>query len=148
MNEQEYMQGRVDDQFNWLEKKAAWNQKRFKRIRTVIIVVSVLIPLASGFITDALWWLKIAVGAGGAIVAIFQGILTLQKHHELWMQYRVTAEALKREKFLYQTKTGKYFTAKNPFNEFVVNVETILAGENASWLKQISQQESEGDDGA
>lgn len=143
MKEQDYMTERVDDQYNWLDRKASWNQKRYKRIRAVVITVSVLIPLASGFISDEMWWLKIAVGAGGALVAIFEGITAMQKYQELWLQYRMTAEALKREKFLFQTKAGKYHTAQNPFNEFVLNVETLLAGENASWVQQMSKKESE-----
>ena len=145
MDEKQYMQQRVDDQFNWLDRKAGIQQRSYKRIRTIIIIISVLIPLAAGFITDELWWLKLAVGTGGAVVAIFQGILAMQKYHELWLQYRVTAEALKREKFLYLTRAGKYHHAKNPFNDFVINIEAILANENAAWLQQLNEKEEEKD---
>lgn len=147
MTEQDYMTERVDDQFNWLEKKAAFNQRRYKRIRILILAVSVLIPFLSGFITDELWYLKVAVGVGGVLIAISEGILALQKHQELWTQYRVTAEAIKREKLLFQTQAGKYQTAQAPFHEFVMNIETILAGENAAWLQQVTRKEQEGDEG-
>lgn len=137
MTEQEYITNRVDDQIKWLNDKSGFNQKRYKRLRTIILMVSVSIPLLSGFITDERWWLKFLVGAGGAIVAITQGVLSLNKHHELWIQYRSTAEALIRTKYLYELKAGTYQNKPDAFQAFVADVESILANENSKWTEQF-----------
>jgi hypothetical protein len=137
MTEQEYLTNRVDDQINWLNAKSSFNQKRYKRLRVAILLVSVSIPLMSGFITDERWGLKLLVGAAGAIVAVCQGLLSLNKYHELWLQYRATAEALIRTKFLYQLKAGSYADNEKALQAFVADVESILANENSKWVEQF-----------
>ena len=38
MTEEEYLTERLEDQLNWYDKKSQFNQKRFKRLRTVEII--------------------------------------------------------------------------------------------------------------
>ncbi len=134
MDEKTYLSSRVDDQTNWLESKAASNQKKYKSLRTMSLFASVLVPLLSGYSEKFGISVTIVVGVLGAIVAVCQGLLALNRYHENWMEYRSTAEALKREKIMYATHTAPY-TAQNSFNLFVENTEKILAGENQKWLK-------------
>ena len=47
--------------------------------------------------------------AAGAVVTWLYFKNTLETHLELWLQYRSTSEQLKREKYLFLTKTGTYF---------------------------------------
>jgi hypothetical protein len=138
MNDQNYLAERVDDQFTWLNENSNRHKKKFTRLRTIILVTAALIPLLSGFISDAPFWgpaMKWAVGLGGVIVAVSQGLLSLNKHQELWMQYRTTAEALKREKSLYLARVGAYADPERAFEQFVVQIEAILANENQHWLE-------------
>lgn len=137
MTEQEYLKDRVDDQINWLEAKSGQNQKSYKRLRTVILVTSALIPLISGFITDELGWLKVVVGFGGVIVAISQGMISINKYHDLWLQYRATSETLKREKLLFLTRVGAYAKEEEAFKNFVIMVEAILSEENKQWVENL-----------
>ena len=134
MDEKTYLTARVDDQLKWLEGKAASNQKKYKALRTISLVASILIPLLSGYSEKFGLSVTIVVGVLGAVVAICQGLLALNKNHENWTEYRLTAEALKREKLFYATKTAPY-TAPNSFNLFVENIEKMLSGENQKWLK-------------
>lgn len=134
MDEKTYIAQRVDDQIKWLGGKAAFNQKRYKTLRLISLVASILIPLLSGYSEKFGLSVTISVGILGAIVAICQGILALNKYHENWTEYRITAEALKREKLFYETKTPPYDGVKN-FTIFVENIEKILSGENQKWLK-------------
>lgn len=134
MDEKTYLSSRVDDQINWLGIKAASNQKKYKMLRTTSLFASVLVPLLSGYSEKFGLSVTIVVGVLGAIVAICQGLLALNRYHENWVEYRSTAEALKREKIMYATHTTPY-TAQNSFNLFVENTEKILAGENQKWLK-------------
>ncbi|MFN0174788.1 MAG: DUF4231 domain-containing protein [Saprospiraceae bacterium] len=137
MTEQEYLKDRVDDQIDWLGGKSSFNQKRYKRLRVLILITSALIPLLSGFITDENWGLKVAVGIGGVIVAVSQGYISIHKYHELWVQYRATAEALKREKLLYLAKVGAYADTGKAFEHFVLTVEAILSDENKQWVENL-----------
>ena len=38
MNETEFIEQRVDDQIDWYCAKSSWNQKLFKRLRTLELV--------------------------------------------------------------------------------------------------------------
>ena len=70
MNQETYLKERVDDQIDWYDRKSMWNQNRQKRIRLLATVISLLIPLATGFLTEDTSWLKFAIGAGGVIIAL------------------------------------------------------------------------------
>ncbi|MBI5917321.1 MAG: DUF4231 domain-containing protein [Bacteroidetes bacterium] len=142
-DEQTYLKDRVDDQVNWLGDKAASNQKSYKRLRTISLVASVLIPFLSGFTDNYGLVVTITVGSLGAVLAICQGLLALNRYHENWTEYRMTAETLKREKLFYETKTGVY-SGNGGFNLFVENAEKILAGENQKWLQTRMDAEGNG----
>jgi len=146
MKEDQYLKERVDDQFDWLDRKSVWNQKRYKRLRTIVLVVSVLIPLLSGWI-GKLPELSYAVGIGGVIIAICEGLISLHKYQDNWTAYRATAEALKRERLFYLTKTGPYWKKEQPFPTFVQRVETLLGAENEEWRERI-QDEGENEEKA
>jgi hypothetical protein len=144
MDAQEYIQQRVDDQLNWFEKKSAWNQSRYKWLRTGTIAASVSIPVLSGMIAQ-FSWLTYVVGALGAMVALIEGILSLNKYQDNWVHYRSTAEALKREKLLFQTRSGLYQKAQDPFHLLVSQVETILQSENQAWRESTTKEEDGGE---
>jgi len=137
MTEQDYLKDRVDDQINWLGNKSILYKKSYRRLRTIILITSALIPLLSGFITDINWPLKMLVGLGGVIVAVSQGMISINKYHELWLQYRATSEALKREKLLYLAKVGAYANADQAFEHFVLTIEAILSDENKQWVENL-----------
>ncbi len=50
MTQEEYLQERVDDQIEWHDKKSAWNQKCYKRLRILEIVAAASIPFLTGLI--------------------------------------------------------------------------------------------------
>ncbi len=135
MKEQDYMSQRVDDQINWLEGKSAFNQKRYKFSKSIVIVASVSIPFMAGFIEDGdqATVMKLAIALAGFIIALAEGLSSLHKFHENWIQYRGTAESLKREKIIFLTQSGIYRDNPDAFRDFVVAIEGILANENAKW---------------
>lgn len=135
MKEQDYMTQRVDDQINWLEGKSAFNQQRYKFSKSIVIVASVSIPFMAGFIEDGdqATVMKFAIAFAGFIIALAEGLSSLHKFHENWIQYRGTAESLKREKIIFLTQSGIYRDNPNAFRDFVVAIEGILANENAKW---------------
>ena len=142
MDQKAYLKERVDDQIAWYDRKSAANQKSFKRSRIIIIICSVLVPLLSGF-SDFSFWIKVLIGGMGALVAIFESIMGVYKYQENWIQYRMTSEALNREKIFYLTRSGTYSNKNDQtrFTAFVTNCEKIMAGENSSWQAYIAEDQ-------
>jgi hypothetical protein len=138
MNEQDYIQQRIDDQIKWLSAKSGTNQNLFKRCRLAEIVLASLIPVVALLPLPELAG-KLLVAAAGAAIAIIAGAVSLWRFQELWVQYRATAEALKREKFLYLTAAAPY-AGQDRFALLVSRVEALLAAENVSWVELTKAQ--------
>jgi hypothetical protein len=62
----------------------------------------------------------------------FAGVL-LQEH---WIEYRATAESLRREKFLFLTQTEPY-DKDDAFHLLVQRVEALLSNENTEWVQSM-----------
>ena len=103
MTEQEYLESRVEDQLKWYSAKSGWNHKLYMWLRLVEIALASLIPLIVVLpIVELLS--KALVAAAGATIAVISGAISLWKFQENWVEYRATAENLKREKFLFVTR--------------------------------------------
>ncbi|MBN2007768.1 DUF4231 domain-containing protein [candidate division KSB1 bacterium] len=135
MDQETYLNERLDDQLTWFDKNSQWNQKWFKHLQVAQLVSAALIPFVSGFM-DAGLVIKIVVGLLGVIVASITGIITLYKFHDNWVAYRSTCEALRVEKILFLTKSAPY-NKDEPFTLLVERVEAILLRENANWQDYI-----------
>jgi hypothetical protein len=131
MTTDEYLKERVEDQIRWLSDKSRWSYRWFKNLRAVEIVLGCAIALLVGY-ADVHAAVKVAAGVLGVAVAAIGGLLSLYRLQENWVEYRVTAESLKREKFLFLTQAPPY-NGEDRFQVLVARVETILGAENAKW---------------
>ena len=141
MNEEEYLKNRHDDQINWYDRKSSQNQKTYKRLQFVLIISAASVPFISGYV-DNLSYLQYLLGGIGVLIAAVTGLLSLYKFQEIWTTYRTTCESLRREKFLYLTRTDPYIE-KNAFNLLVQRVEALLAKENSSWVEVMKKTEGQ-----
>jgi len=135
MNEDEYVQTRVDGQIDWYNRKSEANQRWFRVLRIVEIVAAASIPLLAGY-ADTLAPIKLVVGSLGLLVAVIAGVLGLYQFQELWTGYRTTCEALKQEKYLFITKTEPYDELE-PFPLFVQRIENLISKEHSNWIQQM-----------
>lgn len=133
MNEEEYLNSRVDSQLEWYSKKSRLNKMWYIRLKVIETVMALLIPFLTAYITQNTVTLKITVGLLGVLVALASNLIILFNVHENWLQYRTTLEAMKYEKFMFLTKTGAYLNNENAFNMFVEKFEFIISKENANW---------------
>lgn len=138
MEIQEYLRSRVDDQIDWFSTKSQDNQKMFKRLRVSEVIFAAAIPFLAGHIADGDTAIKISIGILGVAIAIISGLLSIYKYQENWIHYRTVSEALKREKYLFLTKTSPY-EKQNPEGLFVKTVETILSKENSGWASSVAK---------
>lgn len=132
MNEQDYLKTRLHDQLSYFEKKSSHNQKWYRRLKLLTIILSVSIPFVTVFIDELGLTGKVIIGLIGISIALIEGIQQLYQFQENWMNYRKTAEALKREEFLFKTQAGPYLKSAH-VQKLAERVETILQIENQQW---------------
>jgi uncharacterized protein DUF4231 len=74
----------------------------------------------------------------------------MEKYFETWILYRTTAEALRREKLLFQNDTAPYFNLDEPNKNrrLVERVEAMLSSENSKFFafqqqtREMQQQQA------
>jgi hypothetical protein len=135
MAPEEYIEQRLNDQIVWYDRKSGTNQRWFKRLRFAEIVAASIIPFLSGFAGGSLP-IKVAIGALGVVVAVIASLLGLLQLQEHWIEYRATAESLRKEKFLFLTQTEPY-DKDDAFHLLVQRAEALLSKENADWAQSM-----------
>lgn len=133
MTPEEYIKQRVNDQYNYFDKKATEMQKKFKVFSVINIILSALIPVLTFLADSAPFIINLIISSFGAAVSIFTGILYLGKYQQLWYKYRLTAENLKTVEYQYRTRTGEYSDNSTAFNLLVTNTEKILSNTQTDW---------------
>jgi hypothetical protein len=104
-----YIEGRVEDQIKWFSKKSEINQKKFKRLSTISVILTALVPaitLLAG-VNDLVT--RIFLVAISSSVLILSTIMAINNPKELWIKYRISAEMLK-------SILHKYHTSSNEFD--------------------------------
>lgn len=143
MNAEEYIRDRVDEQQRWFDGKSAKAQRSYKTIRYAQIGLGAAIPVIAGFVTGSIPGTEIdidglLVSVIGAIIAILAATEGIGQFNANWIRYRTSAEALKREKFLFLTSTEPYADS-DAFQVLVQRVESLLANENAGWTQEMKE---------
>jgi hypothetical protein len=123
---------RLEDQLNWYDRKASWNERRFKRFKLGTLTFSVLIPLSAVAATRYSTITAIVTATLGATIALLEGLQQLNQYHQNWITYRSTAEALKHEKFLFLSSAGPY-AESNPKGLLAERVESLVSQEHSKW---------------
>lgn len=141
MNEEEYVNDRLNDQIDWYNKSSQTNQKWFKRLRLLEIVAATIIPFFAG-IGSSIPCYSIIIGSLGVIIAVSAGLSALYRYHENWIQYRTTSETLKHEKYLFQTKCAPYDN-DDAFCRLVQRVEGLISKENTQWSRYVKKTKNE-----
>jgi hypothetical protein len=133
MNENEYVDQRVQDQIDWYDRKSRAAKGWFRRLRVIEIVAAATIPLLVSY-SDWSLYVKVTVGILGIMVAVIAGLLSLHQFQENWIDYRATCESLRHEKFLFITRTGPY-DGERPFPLFVQRIESLISKETSGWAQ-------------
>lgn len=141
MDADQYLTARLGGQIDWYSRKSKWNQTWFKRLQMTQITASALIPCLSGF-GEKIPYSPMLIGALGMLTAIATAAQSLYKFQDYWMQYRITAEQLERERVLFLTGVEPYQGDK-AFELLVLRVEGLMAKENAAWTQTTQNTEKQ-----
>jgi hypothetical protein len=128
---------RLEDQIQWYDSRSNTDQRKFKVLKTIVIVAAALIPFLSGLDLKDQWlgidithWI---VGGLGVLVAVLEGLQQLYQYQANWIAYRSTCEALRHEKFLFLAKAGPYAAAADPRVLLAERIESLVSQEHAKW---------------
>jgi Protein of unknown function (DUF4231) len=136
---EEYIADRLDGQLEYYSEAAAKAKRRYQGTKFAHIILAAAIPLLSTLITqNNANVMKLVVGLVGVAITILSGMLLLFRYHEIWVECRSTAEALRSEKYLLLTRTGPY-SNKGAAAFFIERIESILGAEHTRWQNQALQ---------
>jgi Protein of unknown function (DUF4231) len=119
---------RLEDQLAWYEAKSLHHKRWFQWLKVGQIVVAAGIPAVAAAGASAG-----VAGALGAVVVVMEGLQQLFQFQQNWIAYRGTAEALKREKFLYLASAGPYAGRDGRDRLLAERVEGLVSQEHAAW---------------
>ncbi len=140
---EKYLQERYQDQIDYYEDKAGYNQRIYRRMQWTLIVLAALTPVLIELDLNSV--LGKGFGHLAAMTSVAVAILTAAlktfKYQENWINYRTTCEALKKEKYLYNAGLSDYQQSEDREAQFVDRVEALLARENTLWLSVQKKKE-------
>jgi hypothetical protein len=146
MDADEYVTSRLEPEIQWYDGKSATNKRWNTICRITEISCAALIPFLAGYAKEGRERISIAIGILGVAVAVSAGISAVLKFQEQWIKYRTTAESLKKEKYLFQTKVEPY-NVSDPLPVLVQRVETLVSQENTNWAQYMMKPGKEGEHG-
>jgi len=132
---EDYVKERYENQLEWYSKSATKNKKWYRRyqvgIAVLSAVVTVTVAIGMNDNADAVWHIASLITSASVTV-----LVTLQKtlrFHDNWVEYRTTAEDLKKERYYHDFLCGDYATAESPDTLFVERVEGLISQQNTQW---------------
>ncbi len=140
---EKYVTQRVDDQLNYFDSSAIKNQKAYKRLKSTAIACNVLttMTIALAFTVPEAYKIYMGILAlvlSTVVLATYQWE-EFENYGAKWEKFRLVAEQLKSEKFMFLNKAGRYATQDEPENErlFVETVEGVIRGTDLSYFSLI-----------
>jgi len=134
--ERYYMKYRWQNQWQYYDNKATENKRNYQYLQLTIGIGSVAVPVLLGFQGT----FTIIATIASLVVAASAAIENVKKFGDGWRSFRSAAEALQREKALYDVSAGPYRMAKRPFIRFVERCEDIIAQQNGQFMQRDEQQ--------
>lgn len=119
---------RLEDQLDWYERRSTHNKRWYQWLKVAQLVIAASIPVVAAAGGSAT-----AAGALGAVVVVLEGLQQLFQFQQNWIAYRVTAQALTRERSLCLAGAGPYANVERPVALLAQRVERIVSQESGAW---------------
>ncbi|MGD1503003.1 DUF4231 domain-containing protein [Vibrio harveyi] len=151
-----YLKERIDQYYNWYDRKAVKSKAKYQRGRVLSAISAVLIPvvanidLVATILGEQVDLGNIIVSILGITVALLVALEDVFHHREQWLNSRSTAEYLKTQKVLFEHKAEDYegLDGDKSFTQLVNRVEKAIAEENAVTLNVLTRSEQNSDKSA
>jgi len=135
-----YLAERVDNQITYFDQGAIKNHKNYRRLKAAAIVCNVLttmtIALAFTVPADYKTWMGIlALVLSTVVLATYQWE-EFHNYGAKWEKFRLVAEQLRSEKFLFVNRAGRYDLQNDDEGKkaFVEAVEQVIRGTDISYF--------------
>ena len=144
MSPDRYIKERVEQYQSWYDRKAVTTKALYLRMRACAVIggglVPVLINVQPGWVFLGFDIVKTIVTLISLMVVIFVSLESVFHYREQWKNYRSTEQLLGHEKFLFQSRVGRYsgMDDTEAFRIFVERVEDAIASENAATLNVMT----------
>lgn len=136
----DYMTNRVDDQARYFDNNAIRNQRAYKRLKSTSIACNVLttMTIALAFTVPEkykVWMGILALVLSTVVLATYQWE-EFQNYGAKWEKFRLVAEQLKSEKFMFLNQAGQYSSLDESESRraFVERVEGVIRGTDLSYF--------------
>lgn len=141
-NFEEFYDDFFKEQFEWYDTKAISNKKHHRLMKISEIVLAAALPVAVTLfpVTTNLFW-KYMIIVLSLLLIILESLESHLNYQEKWMNYRTTAEGLRREKQMFETRTDEYEGVDDPEKQFVERVMALTSQENRYW--EITTQKAQ-----
>jgi len=135
-----YLTDRYEGQISWYDGKAISNQKIYRSMQWLLIVLAAVTPVLIELEIPkaeniALQWATVP----SIVVAVLTAGLKAFKYQENWISYRTICESLKKERHYFDAEIGEYHSAKDKNALFVDRVEALISRENTIWISTHKQ---------
>lgn len=134
-----------ESQRSWYDAKAVQFKTRAQWLDLFVLVcgslVAALPVLKPG---GDIHWTEVLVSFLGAGVVLGQGLLRVFRYDELWPEYRMASERMKREWRLFVSSSGRYDVADDVAQaEYIAALDSIVAKENKTFINTVSTKSGE-----
>ncbi len=125
-----YVQNLLNSRWKWFSEHASGQRALYLSVKVIQIVLAAAVPVAASVHAP------VAVTGGlGALIVVLEGVQQLFQWHDCWIRYRTAEAALRRERFLYQARSGAYASAADPVGLLAERIDQITSSEAAGWAK-------------
>ncbi|MCB6184903.1 DUF4231 domain-containing protein [Leeia sp. TBRC 13508] len=144
MTPEDYIETRVVQYQNWYNGKAVSSKSRYLQMRAFSVVggslVPVLVNVSSKYTFLGASVTQWAVTVISLLVVVCVSLESVFHYREQWKNYRSTEQLLGHERFLFQSRVGRYQGMNDPeaFRLFVERVEEAIAIENSATLNVMT----------
>lgn len=128
---EKYLEERYERQVKWYSDRSSKNKQYYHWFQWTAIILSAGIPILVVSMQDNWKWITVVLSIALAIVTT---ALKTFKFQENWVNYRTTAETLKKEKHYYDASIAQYAATEDKEQLFVERVEALISRENTLWL--------------
>ena len=142
-----YIKERYDDQCNWYSRKANRNKKCYYVFQTLLIGFSAVttLTIGLGIYYPEFQWLRLLALAMTASVTVLASLQKVFRVQENWIEYRNTAESLKKERYIHMAGLDEYANTESADRLFVARVEDLISRQNTVW---VTRSHSNGEEGS